>query len=117
MPGVTSAAGRYIWEWTLEEHDRGGHLAAGEEVPVLDRIWNEEDSVRHLVGRPGPPGQLRARYEARPCAFELHRLLTSMDVACDVVAPSLIPRRAGERVKTDLLTELVRGVTATTVLS
>jgi transposase len=33
--------------------------------------------------------------------FELHRLLASMGVACDVVAPSLIPRRAGERVKTD----------------
>jgi transposase len=78
-----------------------GILMPGREVPVLDRIWNEEGSVRHLIGRFGDPGMLRACYEAGPCGFELHRLLASMGVACDVVAPSLIPRRPGERVKTD----------------
>jgi len=78
-----------------------GILNPGEEVPVLDRIWNEEGSVRHLIGRFGDPGALRACYEAGPCGFELHRLLASMGVACDVVAPSLIPRRPGDRVKTD----------------
>jgi len=77
-----------------------GVLMPGEEVPVIDRIWNEEGSVRHLVGRFGDPAGLRACYEAGPCGFELHRLLALMGVACDVVAPSLIPRRAGERVKT-----------------
>jgi transposase len=76
-------------------------LMPGEEIPVLDRIWNEEGSVRHLIGRLGEVGALRACYEAGPCGFELHRLLSSVGVACDVVAPSLIPRRAGERVKTD----------------
>ena len=75
-------------------------LMPGEEVPVIDRMWNEEGSVRHLVGRFADRAVLRACYEAGPCGFELHRLLTSMGVACDVVAPSLIPRRAGERVKT-----------------
>jgi transposase len=78
-----------------------GILMPGEQIPVLDRIWNEEGSVRHLIGRLGDPGALRACYEAGSCGFELHRLLASMGVACDVVAPSLIPRRAGERVKTD----------------
>jgi len=73
----------------------------GEEVPVIDRLWNEEGSVRHLIGRLGDPAALRACYEAGPCGFELHRLLSSLGVACDVVAPSLIPRRAGDRVKTD----------------
>jgi transposase len=68
---------------------------------VLDRIWNEEGSVRHLVGRLGEVSALRACYETGPRGFELHRLLSSMGVACDVVAPSLIPRRAGDRVKTD----------------
>jgi transposase len=77
-----------------------GILMPGDEVPVIDRIWNEEGSVRHLVGRLGDPAALRACYEAGPCGFELHRLLASMGVACDVVAPSLIPRRAGDRVKT-----------------
>jgi transposase len=76
-------------------------LMPGEEIPVLDRIWNEEGPVRRLVGRLGEVSALRACYEAGPCGFELHRLLSSMGVACDVVAPSLIPRRAGERVKTD----------------
>jgi transposase len=76
-------------------------LMPGEEVPVIDRLWNEEGSVRHLVGRFADRGALRACYEAGPCGFELHRLLASMGVACDVVAPSLIPRRAGDRVKTD----------------
>ena len=81
-------------------------LMPGEEVPVIDRLWNQEGSVRHLVGRFPGRAALRACYEAGPCGFELHRLLASMGVACDVVAPSLIPRRAGDRVKTDLLTEL-----------
>src|SRR5262249_42973543 len=76
-------------------------LMPGEEVPVIDRMWNEEGSVRHLVGRFADRAALRACYEAGPCGFELHRLLASMGVACDVVAPSLIPRRAGDRVKTD----------------
>jgi transposase len=58
-------------------------------------------SVRRLADRLGPAGQLRACYEAGPGGFELHRLLTSMGIACDVVAPSLIPRRAGDRVKID----------------
>jgi transposase len=78
-----------------------GVLMPGHEVPVLDRIANEEGAVRHLVARLGDPAALRACYEAGPCGFELHRLLTSMGVACDVVAPSLIPRRPGDRVKTD----------------
>ena len=81
-------------------------LMPGEEVPVIDRMWNEEGSVRHLVGRFADRAALRACYEAGPCGFELYRLLASMGVACDVVAPSLIPRRAGDRVKTDPLTEL-----------
>jgi transposase len=78
-----------------------GILMPGEQVPVIDRIWNEEGSVRHLIGRLGDPAGLRCCYEAGPCGFELHRLLASMGVACDVVAPSLIPRRSGDRVKTD----------------
>jgi len=85
-------------------------LMPGEEVPVIDRMWNEEGSVRHLVGRFADRAALRACYEAGPCGFELHRLLASMGVACDVVAPSLIPRRAGDRVKTDPLTELTGAV-------
>jgi len=48
----------------------------------------------------GPAG-LSVCYEAGPGGFALWRLLTKLGVACDVVAPSLIPVRAGDRVKTD----------------
>ncbi len=102
MPSVTSAAGPiHLGMDTSKNTIVVGILLPGEEVPVLDRIWNEEGSVRHLIGRLGDVGALRCCYEAGPCGFELHRLLSSMGVACDVVAPSLIPRRAGDRVKTD----------------
>jgi hypothetical protein len=50
-----------------------GILMPGEETPVLDRIWNEEGSVRHLIGRLGDIRMLRTCYEAGPCGFELHR--------------------------------------------
>src|SRR5690242_21457431 len=45
--------------------------------------------------------RLRACYEAGPTGYGLHRLLTTIGVGCEVVAPALIPRRAGDRVKTD----------------
>jgi len=102
MSSVTSAAGPiHLGMDTSENTIVVGILMPGGEVPVIDRIWNEEGSVRHLVSRLGDPAALRACYEAGPCGFELRRLLASMGVACDVVAPSLIPRRAGDRVKTD----------------
>ena len=102
MTSVSSAAGPiHLGMDTSKNTMVVGVLMPGEEVPVIDRVWNEEGSVRHLVGRFGDPAALRCCYEAGPCGFELHRLLSSMGVACDVVAPSLIPRRAGERVKTD----------------
>jgi len=102
MSSVTPAAGAiHLGMDTSKNTIVVGILMPGDEVPVIDRIWNEEGAVRHLVGRLGDPAALRACYEAGPCGFELHRLLASMGVACDVVAPSLIPRRAGDRVKTD----------------
>jgi len=94
MSGVTLAAGPVrLGMDTSKNTIVVGILMPGGEVPVIDRIWNGEGSVRHLVGRLGDPAALRACYEAGPCGFELHRLLASMGVACDVVAPSLIPRR------------------------
>src|SRR5215472_9251147 len=102
MSSVTPAAGPiHLGMDTSKNTIVVGILLPGDEVPVIDRIWNEEGAVRHLVSRLGDPAALRACYEAGPCGFELHRLLASMGVACDVVAPSLIPRRAGDRVKTD----------------
>ena len=78
-----------------------GMLRPGEEVPAVDRIPNDEESVRRLIGRLGDRRLLSACCEAGPGGYELHRLLTSMGVACQVVAPSLIPKGSSGRVKTD----------------
>jgi transposase len=40
-------------------------------------------------------------YEAGPCGFGIHRHLTSRGEDCVVVSPSMIPKRSGDRVKTD----------------
>lgn len=46
-------------------------------------------------------GPLKFCYEAGPCGYGVHRTLTKMDENCIVVAPSMIPRKSGERQKTD----------------
>jgi len=69
--------------------------------PEVDRIPHDEPSVRRLVGRLGDPRLLRACYEAGPTGYDLARLLASMGVGCQVIAPSLIPKAPGDKVKTD----------------
>jgi transposase len=78
-----------------------GILTADMQVPEVDKIPHDEPSVRRLVARFPNPGGLRACYEAGPTGFELARLLHSMGVSCQVIAPSLIPKAPGDRVKTD----------------
>lgn len=76
-------------------------LLPDEESPVTDRIANEEAAIRRLAGRFADRSVLRCCYEAGPGGYELFRLLASMGVACDVVAPSLIPKGGSDKVKTD----------------
>ncbi len=76
-------------------------LRWGEQTPDTEMIVNDEASVRRLVGRFPDRGLLRTCYEAGPTGFGLHRLLTSMGVACEVIAPALIPKAPADRVKTD----------------
>lgn len=61
------------------------------------------DLARRLRQQAGPDGFVHACYEAGPTGFGVQRLLESEGVACDVVAPSLIPVRPGERRSTDRL--------------
>jgi transposase len=69
--------------------------------PEVCRIETTERAIRRFIDRLGGPEGLAVCYEAGPGGFALWRLLTGMGVACDVVAPSLVPVRAGDRVKTD----------------
>jgi transposase len=78
-----------------------GILRWDEQVPDTEMLFNDEPSVRRLINRFEDPGGLRVCYEAGPTGFGLHRLLRSMGVACDVIAPALIPKAPGDRVKTD----------------
>lgn len=71
------------------------------EVRYHGIIANSEPAIRKLVKKLGPAEELRACYEAGPCGYVLYWLLTKLGVDCMVVAPSLIPERAGDRVKTD----------------
>lgn len=73
----------------------------GGEVRSLGVIPNRAESVRKLVAKLGAARQLRACYEAGPCGYTLYWQLTELGVHCDVIAPTLVPVRAGDRVKTD----------------
>jgi transposase len=64
-------------------------------------IRNGESSVRKFFTKLSEQGEVIACYEAGSFGFALCRQLTEMGVACIVAAPSLIPRRPGDRVKTD----------------
>jgi transposase len=71
------------------------------EVRPLGVIPNRLESVRKIIAKLGPVNHLKACYEAGPTGYVLYWQLTSLGVACEVVAPSLVPVKAGDRVKTD----------------
>ena len=65
-------------------------------------IANDPSAIRKLMTRLGGPDvRLRVAYEAGPTGYALHRQLAELGIECMVVAPSLIPVRAGDKVKTD----------------
>jgi transposase len=72
-------------------------------MPVAWQLANERRAVRRLVRKleREAPGPVRVFYEAGPCGYALQRQVTTSRVSCDVVAPALIPRKPGERVKTN----------------
>ena len=73
----------------------------GGEVRSHGVIPNRLESIRKLIGKLGPVGSLKACYEAGPTGYVLYWQLTQLGVACEVIAPSLVPTKAGDRVKTD----------------
>lgn len=73
----------------------------GGEVRSLGVIPNRRESVRRLIGKLGKPSGLRVCYEAGPTGYVLYWQLCELGVHCDVVAPTLVPVKSGDRVKTD----------------
>jgi transposase len=60
--------------------------------------WN---ALRKVLQRLGPPAAVRCCYEAGPTGYGLARALLAAGWNCAVIAPSLIPKKPGERIKTD----------------
>lgn len=74
----------------------------GGEVRHLGSVPNRPDHIRKLAEKLASAGaQLHFCYEAGPCGYGLHRQIVEMGHDCSVIAPSLIPVKAGDRVKTD----------------
>ena len=80
----------------LAEDDRNGeirtHGTIGGDMASLDK------AIRKF-SRLGV--ELRFVYEAGPCGYEIYRHLTTQGLHCQVIAPSMTPRRSGDRIKTD----------------
>jgi transposase len=71
------------------------------EVRSLGTIANRAESIRKMIRKLGPVEQLKACYEAGPTGYILYWQLAELGVACEVIAPTLVPMKAGDRVKTD----------------
>jgi transposase len=71
------------------------------EVRSMGVIPNRSESIRKLVKKLGPAEQLRVCYEAGPTGYVVYWELTALGVKCEVVAPTLVPTKPGDRVKTD----------------
>lgn len=71
------------------------------EVRSLGTIPNKPSSITKLVKKLSAAGGWKACYEAGPTGYVLYWQLTKLGAQCDVVAPTLVPVKAGDRVKTD----------------
>ena len=76
-------------------------LAARDTTPALHSLNADLPTIGRFVAQLHERGELRCCYQAGPCGFALQRFLTERGIPCDVIAPGLIPRRAGDRIKTD----------------
>ena len=77
---------------TADEREARHYARIGGEAASLDKVVRKLRSVHRGLG---------FVYEAGPCGFWIYRRLRAQGLACMVVSPSMTPRRAGDRVKTD----------------
>jgi transposase len=78
-------------------------LIGNQTRPVTWQVGNEPTAVRRLARKleREAPGSVRVCYEAGPCGYALQRQMGTPRVTCQVIAPALIPRKPGERIKTN----------------
>jgi len=88
----------------LDVHAETIAVAAAEPSGALRSLGvipNRIESIRKLVKKLGSVKSLRVCYEAGPTGYVVYWQLTALGVKCEVVAPTLVPVKAGDRVKTD----------------
>jgi len=97
-------------------------LVGGQATPVTWQLANEPTAVRRLVRKleRDAPGPVQMCYEAGPCGYALQRQVATPRVTCQVIAPALVPRKPGDRIKTNRrdarkLAELLRAGLLTAV--
>lgn len=78
-------------------------LLPGDSEALMFRVANDNRGVRRLSRRlkKEAPGDLVVCYEAGPCGYDLQRKLEAEGIRCLVVAPSMVPVKPGERIKTN----------------
>jgi transposase len=76
-------------------------LVPGSRTPAWHSLTSDAATIVRFVERLRRGHVVQCCYEAGPCGFEVQRALTARNIPCDVIAPALIPRRAGDRIKTD----------------
>ena len=93
----------------LDVHKESNVVALAEgvragEVREYGSISNDLHSLEKLVSRlkkAHPESEMHFVYEAGPCGFPIYRRLKQLKIDCIVVAPSMIPKKSGDRIKTD----------------
>lgn len=70
-------------------------------VTCVQTLSNHLPKVRKFVEKLRADGPIQVCYEAGGCGYVLQRALTSWGIPCEVIAPSLIPKKPGDRRKTD----------------
>lgn len=90
----------------VDAHKRELHVAmlvGTATAPIMWTVENEPRAIERLHRKleREAPGPVRVCYEAGPCGYALQRQLTKGRVTCVVIAPALMPRKPGDRVKTD----------------
>ena len=76
-------------------------LGPHESEPALHPLASDLPTIGRFITQVCTRGPVRCCYEAGPCGFALQRFLTAHGVNCEIIAPTLIPRRPGDRIKTD----------------
>ena len=103
MGQVNAAEQKVVWVG-LDVHKETVAVAVADSVEgprIVATVANDGRQLPRLLRRLGERGELRCAYEAGPRGYEIYRLCERMGISCIVVAPSLVPRKPGDRVKTD----------------